>query len=86
MAYFGPDSNTSEFIITTKSDGNEDLDGKSVVFGQITSGLDELMDIVQYAETNEYGKPAHEMKFLYFVFDMLKISNIEELHLSLIHI
>lgn len=80
MAYFGPDSNTSEFIITTKSDGNEDLDGKSVVFGQITSGLDELMDIVQYTETNEYGKPAHEMKFLYFVFDMLKISNIEELH------
>ncbi|KOH00720.1 peptidylprolyl isomerase family protein CPR4 [Saccharomyces eubayanus] len=80
MAYFGPDSNTSEFIITTKVDGNEELDGKSVVFGQILSGLDELMDIVQYTETNEYGKPADETKFLYFVFETLKIGNIEELH------
>ncbi|AJQ39415.1 Cpr4p [Saccharomyces cerevisiae YJM1208] len=80
MAYFGPDSNTSEFIITTKADGNEELDGKSVVFGQITSGLDELMDVIQYTETDEYGKPQHELRFLYFVLEILKISNILDLH------
>lgn len=80
MAYFGPDSNTSEFIITTKVDGNEELDGKSVVFGQITSGLDELMDVIQYTETDEYGKPKHELRFLYFVLEILKISNILDLH------
>ncbi|EJS44480.1 cpr4p [Saccharomyces arboricola H-6] len=80
MAYFGADSNTSEFIITTNVDGNKELDGKSVVFGQITSGLEELLDAVQYTETDEYWKPEHETQILYFVLEVLKISNIEELH------
>ncbi|CAI4056789.1 hypothetical protein SKDZ_03G1300 [Saccharomyces kudriavzevii ZP591] len=80
MAYFGPDSNTSEFIITTKTDGNEELDGKSVVFGQITSGLDELMDVIQYTEVDEYGKPEHKLQLLYFVLEDLKIGNLLELN------
>ena len=58
----------------------QELDGKSVVFGQITSGLDELMDVIQYTETDEYGKPQHELRFLYFVLEILKISNILDLH------
>ncbi|CAI4037643.1 hypothetical protein SMKI_03G1210 [Saccharomyces mikatae IFO 1815] len=80
MAYFGPDSNTSEFIITTGVDGNQELDNKSVVFGQITSGLDELMDAIQFTKTDEYGKPEHELQFLYIVLETLRISNAEDLH------
>jgi cyclophilin family peptidyl-prolyl cis-trans isomerase len=58
MANSGPDSNTSQFYITF--DSFPHLDGKHVVFGKITSGMEVLMDVAGLGQID--GKPRKKVK------------------------
>ena len=54
MANSGPNSNKSQFFITTaKTDW---LDGKHVVFGQVTDGMD-VVRLIEAMGTPGNGKP-----------------------------
>jgi cyclophilin family peptidyl-prolyl cis-trans isomerase len=56
MANSGANTNGSQFFIVTK-DKTDWLDGKHTSFGQVTSGLDVVMNIGQ-VQTGENDKPA----------------------------
>ncbi|MCH6255733.1 peptidylprolyl isomerase [Puniceicoccaceae bacterium K14] len=52
MANSGPNTNGSQFFVTTKKDGCPWLDGKHTVFGEIISGL-ETLEKIQNVETSK---------------------------------
>ena len=64
MANSGPDSNGSQFFITTAPQPH--LDGKHVVFGQIADGDESSMDILHQIEAqgSESGDPLKEVTLL----------------------
>ena len=64
MANSGPDSNGSQFFITTAPQPH--LDGKHTVFGQITDGDKSPMDILRQIEAqgSESVDPLKEMTLL----------------------
>lgn len=62
MANAGPDSNGSQFFITTSL--TNWLDGKHVVFGQVVEGLDLVMQKIQTVETGKNDKPLKEVKII----------------------
>lgn len=53
MANSGKNSNTSQFFITLSDTHFEKINGKYVIFGQVTEGLDVLTDINQVPEVKE---------------------------------
>ena len=59
MANSGPNSNGSQFYITTHE--SKWLDGKHVVFGKVIEGMDILFD-AHLARTDEKDKPEFEIR------------------------
>lgn len=77
----GPDSNESKFIIGLDANGAPEKNGKNVIFGQVISGLEDLINAMNRVKTdaNKNNSPSKPMIINYSVVDELKISNIDEL-------
>lgn len=63
MANSGPNTNGSQFFITTKKEGCEWLNGKHTVFGEIISGLD-VLEKMQEVEVDGRDKPVEPVTIL----------------------
>ncbi len=62
MANAGPDSNGSQFFITTSI--TSWLDGKHVVFGQIVEGLDLILEKIQTVKTGKNDRPEKDVRIV----------------------
>jgi cyclophilin family peptidyl-prolyl cis-trans isomerase len=58
MANSGPDSNGSQFFVTTGKPAH--LNGKHCVFGQVLKGMDIVMRMEQFGSTS--GKPSRQVR------------------------
>lgn len=60
MANSGPDTNGSQFFITTAVTAW--LDGRHVVFGEVLEGYDDVVDAIQNVEKQPGDKPTKVVK------------------------
>lgn len=75
----GPNSQGSEFFITTDVQPATEFDMKNVVFGQVVSGLEWLIDKVQYVPISSSGKPTSDVRIKYIYVDELILGDKETL-------
>jgi peptidylprolyl isomerase domain and WD repeat-containing protein 1 len=61
MANAGPNSNGSQFFITTVA--TPWLDGKHTVFGRVTKGF-EVINEIENARVGKYDKPFEDIRIL----------------------
>jgi cyclophilin family peptidyl-prolyl cis-trans isomerase len=61
MANAGKNTNGSQFFIITNDSGTPHLDGKHVVFGRVTHGMDVVRQIEE-AETGANDRPVKDCK------------------------
>lgn len=80
MANQGPNSNACQFFITVSDEAIPHLDEHHVVFGQVVSGLEELMSSVQNVETDDNDKPINDVKITFAFVEELKIGDLEAQH------
>lgn len=80
MANNGPDTQGSQFFVVTKLEPATEFDMKHVVFGQVVSGLEGLIDNVQYVETDAQDKPTHAVRIKYSLMEELNLKDKEMLH------
>ncbi|EDO18769.1 hypothetical protein Kpol_1028p43 [Vanderwaltozyma polyspora DSM 70294] len=80
MANTGPDSNNCKFFISTKVEPATELDNRNVVFGQVVSGLEGLLDNVQNVETGAYHRPVKDVEITSSLVNELKLAEPEALH------
>lgn len=64
MANSGPNTNASQFYITTRSDDLEYLDGKHTLFGEVAEGFDVLDKINELYVDSDY-RPYHDVRILH---------------------
>lgn len=73
------DTNESKFLIDLNVNGSPERDNKSMVYGQVVSGLDQLLVAMQNTEVSG-TEPSKSMIVEYMVIDELQIGNLDELH------
>ncbi len=62
MANSGPDTNGSQFFVTTDDNGTHHLDGKHVVFGKIVEGMDLIYEMESLGSDD--GSPRGEVRII----------------------
>ena len=84
MANNGPDSNNSQFYISLKLEPATELDDRDVVFGQVVSGLEGLLDGMKNVELGPNNKPVKDVEITYCVVSELKLADKDALHTAYI--
>lgn len=80
MANDGPEAQNSQFFITTGLEPETELDGKTVVFGQVVAGLDKLIKKIQHVPIDSEGKPVHDIKLKYVLVYDLVLTDSKSMH------
>jgi peptidyl-prolyl cis-trans isomerase A (cyclophilin A) len=63
MANAGPNTNGSQFFITTKGFNDPSLNGRHTVFGEVTDGFD-VVDNIEKTSVDSAGKPTKSVKII----------------------
>lgn len=63
MANSGPNSNGSQFFITTKGFNDQSLLGRHTVFGRVSGGFD-VVDKIENVQVDAVGAPKNDIKIL----------------------
>lgn len=75
-----PNTNEGRFMIDINPDGSPERNGKNQVFGQVTHGLDDLIEILKRVPMAAQFPLDHMVEISYCATNELKISDLDEKH------